>query len=70
LIEILGFFCFGGILQRFDLGEEAVPAQATFWLCWHRDVRQLLTPATGSLLTGHRGSALGAAFFHQAMMAQ
>src|SRR5713101_5946667 len=69
-IEDLRFFTFGGILQRLNLGKQAVAAEAPFLIGRHRDVRQFRAPAPAFLLAGHRGSALRAAGFHRAMMAQ
>jgi hypothetical protein len=70
-IKLLGFFCFHAILQRFDLGKQAVPAQASLRIGRHRDDgRQFRAPAAAFRLASHRGSALCAAGFHEAMMAQ
>jgi len=56
-------------LQRFDFGEQAVPAKASLRISRHgNDVRQFRAPAASLLLTGHRGSALRTAGFHRAMM--
>jgi hypothetical protein len=63
-------FCFGWIPQRCDSGQQAIAAQAPFVAGRHRDVRQFRAPAAAFLLTGHRGSALCAVFFHLSMMAQ
>jgi hypothetical protein len=67
--EALGFFCFGGILQRFDLGEKTVPAKASLRIGGHWDFWQFRAPAAAFRLTGHHSSALCAAGFHRAMMA-
>jgi hypothetical protein len=69
-IEASHFFSFSGILQRFDLGKQTVPAQASLRINGHRDVRQFRAPAAAFRLTSHRSSALCATGFHQAMMAQ
>jgi hypothetical protein len=69
-IEDLRFLCLGGFLQRFDLGKQTIAAQAPFVTGRHRDMWQFRAPAACLLLAGHRGSALGALLFHQAMMAQ
>src|SRR6266513_2663944 len=64
--EASRFFSFAGILQRFDLGAQTVPAQASFRTNGHRDVRQFRAPAAAFRLASHRGSALCAAGFHKA----
>src|SRR5437879_4565710 len=69
-IETLRFFTFAGIFQRFDLGKQTIAAQAPFFASGHWDVRQFRAPTPSLLLAGHRGTALCAAFFHGAMMAQ
>src|SRR5713226_6209268 len=69
-IEDLRFFTFDGILQRCDFGKQAVAAEAPLLIGRHRDMRQFRAPAAGLLLASHRGSALRALLFHQAMMAQ
>jgi hypothetical protein len=59
------------ILQRFDFGEQAAPAKASLRISRHgEDVRQFRAPAAAFLLAGHHSSALCAAGFHRAMMAQ
>src|SRR5260370_33544831 len=55
-IELLGFFCFHGILQRFDLGKQTVSAEASLRISRHRDVRQFRAPTASFLLAIHRGS--------------
>jgi hypothetical protein len=57
-------------LQRFDLGQETASAQTSLVARRHGDFWQFRAPAAGFLLAGHRGAALCAEFFHQAMMAQ
>jgi len=70
-IEISGFFCFRGILQSFDLGQQTVPAEASLRIGRHRDDgRQFRAPAAAFRLAGHRSTALCAAGFHRAIMAQ
>src|SRR6266849_10245069 len=55
-IEALRFFSFAGLLHRFDLGKQTVPAHAPSVVGRHRDVRQFRAPASSFLLAGHRGS--------------
>jgi hypothetical protein len=69
-LKFSGFFCFRGILQRFDLCQQTIAAQAPFVVDWHRDIRQFRAPAASFRLASHRGSALCALLFHLAMMAQ
>src|SRR2546427_8566330 len=69
-IETLRFFSLGRILQRFDLGKQTVPAQASLRIRRHWDFWQFRAPAAAFRLASHRGSALCAAGFHRAMMAQ
>jgi hypothetical protein len=57
-------------VQRFDLGQQTIAAQAPFVAGRHRNMRQFRAPAAGFLLAVHRGSALCATGFHRAMMAQ
>src|SRR6266478_5237407 len=64
LIELSGFFCFGWVFQRFDLGKQTIAAQAPFVAGRHWDVRQFRAPTSSVLLAAHRGSALGALLFH------
>jgi hypothetical protein len=70
LTEVSGFFAFVGFLQSFDLGKQAVAAQAAIRLGWHWDFGQFRAPAAAFGLAVHRRSALRAFGLHVAMMAQ